>query len=115
MDAVEFYHQASAWYADGQDQRSVTARSVVSRSYYAAFLVARDHAGITSHSDVHKQTIEWYRNRSAKDVIFGNKLDGLRILRVRADYDMNLSCLRREAGDALKRSKALLVERGVSL
>lgn len=109
VDAAEFYRQASTWYAaNSADVRTVTARSVISRAYYAAFLVARDKAGITRRMDPHKATIEWFRNRGGNDAVIANKLDNLRILRGQADYDLTPDCVRRDAGSALKRSLDLL-------
>jgi len=114
VDPVEFYNQASRWFADASDQRTVTARSVVSRAYYAAFLVARDKAGITSKQDVHLRTINHYRSAPHPGPVIANKLEGLKDLRGRADYELTVSCLRREAGEALKRSRALLIELGIT-
>jgi ribosomal protein S3 len=108
MDPVEFYHQASNWFADDKDTRTVTARSIVSRAYYAAFLVAREYAGVTVKKDVHRVTIETLRRGKPKDVIIGNKLDDLRLKRTDADYEMDVLCVRRHAGDALVRSRSLL-------
>jgi ribosomal protein S3 len=112
MDPVEFYHQASRWFADDKDTRSVTARSIVSRAYYAAFLVAKDYAGVTVKKDVHRVTIETLRRGKPNDVIIGNKLEDLRIKRTDADYEMDVLCVRRHAGEALVRSRSLLSSLG---
>ena len=113
MDPLDFYHQAANWYADAADQKSVTARSIVSRAYYAAFLIARKRAGVTSFGDVHQKTINWFLQQKGPDVVIANKLDGLRQMRTRADYDMDRNCVRRDAGEALRRSLDLLQRFGV--
>jgi hypothetical protein len=115
VDPVDFYHQALHWHADASDLSSVTARSIVSRAYYAAILVARDAKHITATRNTHETTIEAYRRGSAQDVSIGNRLDGLRVYRTNADYDMTKPCMRREAGEALTRSRNILGLLGVSL
>jgi hypothetical protein len=112
VNPVDFYHQAVRWFADSADQTSVTARSTVSRAYYAALLVARDAKGITTTQDTHRVTVARYKGGSANDVTIGNRLDMIRVLRVRADYEMTRTCVRREAGEALKRSRELLMKLG---
>jgi hypothetical protein len=112
---VDFYHQALRWYSDAGDASSVTARSIVSRAYYAAILVARDAARIGNPRNTHEITIEAYRRGSAQEVSIGNRLDGLRKLRTDADYEMNKGCTRREAGEALTRSRSILGLLGVTL
>jgi hypothetical protein len=116
LDPVEFYHQAVDWFSDTADNRSVTARSIVSRAYYAALLVARDKKGLSGVAErTHMHTVEEYKRGSHKDVEIGNRLDNLRWLRTTADYEMSKTCVRREAGLALKQSRALLLALGVTL
>jgi hypothetical protein len=115
VDPIEFYHQASRWFADAADQSSVTARSIVSRAYYAALLTARDKAGIKTQQLTHEVTVRSYRGGSPANRIIGNKLDQLRSMRTLADYDLMKTCVRREAGSALKRSADILYHLGVSV
>jgi len=109
---VEFYQQARKWFEEGDLSDSATARSIVSRAYYAAFLVARNAAGIDEDDvdqtkEVHRKVHEFYL---AKDAIFANELQNLKRARVFADYKMGKPCVRKDADAALKRSRSLIAK-----
>jgi hypothetical protein len=115
VDPVEFYHQAVRWYSDVNDQASVTARSIVSRAYYAALLLAGAKAEITTRRATHEVTVNAYRRGPPAHKVIGNKLDQLRSMRTRADYELMSPCFRREAGEALKRSASILKDLGLTI
>ena len=67
-------------------------RTSIGRCYYAAFLVAmkkmeRNGVQFPDKKAVHQDVKDAYMDRGLTDI--GNKLDQLRELRRRADYDMN--------------------------
>src|SRR5262245_60462659 len=108
MDPADFYHQAQQWFELGNLESSVTARSIVSRAYYAAFLVARDDAGIGEEEfEPHRKVLEYYLK--CKPTL-ANELLQLRRLRTDADYKMAKQCRRTHANEALQRSRAILAQ-----
>lgn len=114
FDPVNFYHQASRWYEENELNDQAHWRSIISRGYYAAFLVARKKARISSADEnTHKLTAHYY-NTSGKSGI-GNRLNNLRLKRNESDYDLNKQCAKREAGENLKYAARILTDLGVSL
>ena len=108
FDPIDFYRQASAWYEDKADDAEPRMRSIVSRAYYSAFLVAREQAKIKNSSEgTHKLTAEYYKTNAGSSRI-GNRLDDLRLRRNSADYDLRDTCGRRKAGEALAYAKKIL-------
>ena len=74
FDPVDFYHLASKLHTDASDES--TLRSSVSRAYYAAFLWAREKAGVTSQSgNIHEKVINHYQ---LKKKSISNRLADLR-------------------------------------
>lgn len=83
------------------------ARSSISRAYYAAFLHARDKAGIPDTSaGVHQLTINHYNSIGCTKA--AQYLDRLRIERNRADYELALSFTQISAGQQIKRAKDII-------
>jgi hypothetical protein len=89
VDPVDFYKQAQEWFDNGDPAISVTGRSIVSRAYYAAFLLARDEAGISEDDpfEPHRKVHEYYQRH---EPTLANQLFQLRRLRTNADYKMRL-------------------------
>lgn len=80
-------------------------RSVVNRAYYAAFLLARDKAGITNTGgSVHQDVIKYYQAHQSS---VSNRLMQLKKLRSDADYS---SCKQMQLNDA---NKALKISNNV--
>lgn len=111
MNPVEFYHQAQRWYTEGNPEESVTARSIVSRAYYAAYHVARREAGFQederSEQPAHEMVLNYYY---AKDPTLANEIYQLRRLRTDADYRLSRPCERAQARNALTRSRSILIQ-----
>lgn len=110
FDPVEFYRLGGEIF-NRQDGSEREYRTVIGRAYYGAFLAARDKAGITSASgSIHLETANHYlkTNQSA----IGNRLNGLRLQRNAADYDLSCQISSRNAGEALKLSLRLLKDLG---
>ena len=82
-------------------------RSIINRAYYAAFLTARDNAGITSKRDVHKAVIDYYIN--AGNFCVSNKLSSMRNHRRKSDYDLNSPITLQDVRDVLRDSKQLIM------
>lgn len=83
------------------------ARSSISRAYYAAFLHARDKAGIQdTSSNVHQLTIQHYHNIGCKKAAL--YLDNLRYERNQADYKLALTFTQLIAGQQIKRAKDII-------
>lgn len=58
---VDYYHLAGWLYQQTIPQSEALARAVISKSYYGAFLEARDKVGITDKSaGVHKKVHDHY-------------------------------------------------------
>lgn len=81
-------------------------RTIINRAYYAALLYARD---ITKSSTVgidgHKNVVKALK---AIDSYAGNKLDSLRIMRHKADYEMSASISVREAAISIAAAREIL-------
>ena len=68
------------------DPSEAYLRTAVGRAYYAAFLQARDAAGLRNEgSGIHEEVIKHYSNRKDQRIV-GNRLSDLRKVRNRADY-----------------------------
>lgn len=84
-------------------------RSAISRAYYGAFLRARDKAGITTKgANVHEETANYYLVRNCAAI--SNRLNELRVLRNKADYDISESFDRRKVQGALSRAVSIFKE-----
>jgi len=111
---VDYYYLAGWLYKQQNPHSEALARTVISKSYYGAFLEARDKAGITDKSPgVHKKVHEHYFN--AGQIALANRLDESRIKRNDADYDTMLTVTSMDSGKALARAGKILQELGVTL
>jgi uncharacterized protein (UPF0332 family) len=105
--AVEFYHLACELReaANGDDAK---LRSAISRAYYAAFLVARDKANISSRgADGHSRVIKHY-SQIPTDAVVANWLNDLKMDRQAADYDLSQVCTGRIGGKSVGTARKVL-------
>lgn len=113
FDPLEFFYFANSLHKEPPKLVNAAARSSVSRAYYAAFLVARDEAGITSKSgSIHRDVDNYY---SKKDKRVANQLKVLKTLRSDADYELKKSVTDRETGKALRLASEILAKLGKTL
>jgi uncharacterized protein (UPF0332 family) len=114
FEPVDYYHLASWLYTQQNPHDEARARTVVSKSYYGAFLEARNKAGITDKSSgVHRKVYDHYS--TAGKLALANRLDESRVKRNDADYDTTLTVTSMDSGKALSRAKKILQELGVVL
>ena len=94
FNPILFYDLASELYKnitpDQQDKfMQATARTIISRAYYSAFLIARDQAGCTTQESPHSAVIGYFnKNKNQQYRKIANKLKDLRIRRNQSDYDL---------------------------
>lgn len=114
FDPVSFYLLAGALHCSKELDSTLDEakyRTSISKSYYAAFLKAREGSSVTTRSEsVHKQVIDFYKGKRKESL--SNRLDSLRIMRGNADYDMDCKITGRESGNALSLSRKILEELG---
>ena len=112
FNPIEFYQLAGILFKQQKeaDQYSESfTRTIISRAYYSAFLVARNQSGINKSSkDVHQEVRDYFRS-SGKEKI-ANQLDDLRIRRNDADYQIDKKLTSRDSGIALKLTESILRE-----
>jgi uncharacterized protein (UPF0332 family) len=110
FNPADFFALAEQLYASHKTAPGY--RTTVGRAYYAAFLSARNQAGISSREkDGHLKVIQHYRDKNPgnpKFAAIGNRLDALRIQRTDADYDCEKSVESRDAGKALSSSRNII-------
>ncbi|TXI22693.1 MAG: hypothetical protein E6Q61_08580 [Nitrosomonas sp.] len=112
FNPVEFYQLASILFRQqkGATQYSESfTRTVISRAYYSAFLVARNQSGINKSSKNIHQEVRDHFHSSGKAKI-ANQLDDLRARRNDADYQIDKNLTPRDSGIALKLSESILKE-----
>lgn len=87
-------------------------RNVVGRAYYGAFLTARNKAQEMSDETfdsggAHKKLVKFYEG---VDLSIANRLNDLRIRRMKADYKLNKKCSYYDANSSCKRAETLIEE-----
>jgi hypothetical protein len=93
-DFIHFTDQLIAM----KDDRECCIRTCVSRAYYGVFCIARDKKGYrnyypetTDDPPVHKKVIGAYKDSNdPEEKRIGRKLDGLKFMRIDADYKDNI-------------------------
>ena len=106
FDGNSFYEFASELYTDATYDEKAKIRTIISRAYYGAFLVAKEKAGFYGVvSGVHRKTIEFYEQSDKK---ISGKLKDLKLKRENADYNLIKDVQKRDEGLAMKLSKELL-------
>lgn len=115
FNPVDFYHLAGWLYTQQNSHVEARARTVISKAYYSAFLVARNKADIPLKTkDVHKVVHAHYFK--AGRLAPAKRLDELRVKRNNADYDETTPTITsRDSGIALAQAKKILEELGVTL
>jgi uncharacterized protein (UPF0332 family) len=114
FEPVDYYYLAGWLYKQQVQYDEARARAVVSKSYYGAFLAARNKAGITDKSpSVHSKVHDYYAK--AGKLALAKRLDESRVKRNDADYDITKSMTSMDSGKALARAKKILEELGVAL
>jgi uncharacterized protein (UPF0332 family) len=104
FDPVEFYKFSGKIYQEHSGE--IIYRVIVGRAYYSAFLCAKEFAGIgSSGADVHTKVIEHFKSNNKT---ISNQLKSLKDLRHRADYVLNNSIEKRDAGESLRLAKGIL-------
>lgn len=87
-------------------------RATIGRAYYAAFLSARNQAGISSRGqNGHEKVIEHYQSKSSSNPKFAairNRLDDLRTRRTDADYECEKNIESKDAGKAISLSRNII-------
>lgn len=105
--AVDFYHLACEL-REASKGDEAKLRSAISRAYYAAFLVARDKANISSKgTDGHSRVIKHYLDKP-NDTVVANWLRDLKSDREAADYDIDNICTGRIGGKSIKTARKVL-------
>lgn len=106
----DFYRLAGDLYNDLEvNDAEAIKRTIVGRSYYAAFLAARNASGILSTSkSVHNMVVDYWKRHGKISV--SNRLQELKAKREDADYVTNRAVNSRDAQRALGLCKKILAE-----
>lgn len=87
-----------------------TNRTVVSRSYYGAFLIAREHSGKAQKGPaIHQEVIDHFLNSNIMRSV-GNRLSDLRRMRNEADYDLKKKTSAHDAKRSLRLARDIASE-----
>lgn len=106
FDPIEFLSLAQELYKGAKDTDLALCRTIVGRAYYSAFLIARKKAkleGVTG--DIHAKTAQYFKTKKSP---IGSQLDGIKTLRIEADYKMSAVVTKRQAQNALKRAERIV-------
>lgn len=114
LNPVNFYIYAGEIHDQASNTEEEKIRSAISRAYYAAFLSARNYAGIKEKKPtVHQLTADHFLSAGMSAV--ANRLNELRTSRNQADYDCELHFVKRDSGKALTLARAVIIQLGLSL
>jgi uncharacterized protein (UPF0332 family) len=110
---MKYYDLAGKMYKDhngaSKNNHSISEevlRTIINRSYYAAFLQAKTTAKINNISgSVHNEVINYFKN---KKLGLGNRLADLKQLRTKSDYHLNEKINERDSEKALKLAENIL-------
>lgn len=105
---VEIFAFAN-WLMDTRNKTpsSILIRTIINRAYYAALISARDLTGAkTTGKGGHRQVVTALKKVNSNA---GNKLDSLRLLRQKADYEMGESFTERDAFLSLHSARLVIV------
>lgn len=105
----DFYQLASVLHKEANiDSLESKRRTVVSRSYYSAFLGARDLSKVNTKSKtVHQDVIDYYFGKK-NHLVVANWLKTLRDMRNKADYELGIPCTAWTSGKSLKDASSVL-------
>jgi len=105
FNAIEFYIFASQLYT--QYSNEAAYRTIVGRSYYAAFSCAKDYSQIVNSSgSIHNEIIQYFKVRDRK---VWNFLKDLKELRRIADYELTKTVQKRDAAESLRLTRKILI------
>lgn len=104
----DFFEVAESLYKN--EKTAAGYRTVIGRAYYAAFLMARDQAGLHSRGPGgHEGVAQHYKLKPhSEHALIGNRLDSLRVERTYADYDCTTDIGQRRAGGAIAMSRQVI-------
>ncbi|MFT6031149.1 MAG: hypothetical protein ACI8O8_002899 [Oleiphilaceae bacterium] len=89
---------------NGGNCSEIEIRNIINRSYYGAFLTARDKAGIDNRSaSVHGEVIEFFF-KPANNSRIANNLIALKKCRHQADYQPSIDISYQEAKNCVARA-----------
>ena len=85
-------------------------RTLISRAYYGALIVARDSRGVDTKGDnsSHRLVIAAYAGNNAEDDMVADALRKLKKLREKADYEPNYALCSKDGLQALAQAKRAL-------
>ncbi len=87
IDFIDYSYDVYVAALQTNSANEIVYRTIINRSYYGAFLTARDYAGITGKHNMHTRVIYYYKNNKLRTI--GDKLRDLKLLRLTADYNLN--------------------------
>ena len=94
----------------GSNCSEIELRNIINRSYYGAFLTARDKVGVDSQSgSVHGEVIDYFKKPNGKSRI-ANNLIFLKSKRHKADYEPHIDIQLQDAKDCVNRAYKVLVD-----
>lgn len=113
FDPMKYYDLAGKMYKDhngaSRKNHSISEevlRTIINRSYYAAFLRAKTTAKINNISgSVHSEVINYFKNKKR---VLGNRLADLKQLRTKSDYHLNEKINERDSQNALRLAESIL-------
>lgn len=112
FDPANFCNLASQLCYSGADEASL--RTSIGRSYFSAFLSAREKLDTLGHYHPKQSGEDHPRVRNTLGSIgrsdLKNKLLGLSVRRGKADYDLNITVTHKKAQDTLQIANNLLSE-----
>ncbi|MCA8837541.1 MAG: hypothetical protein K8963_06795 [Proteobacteria bacterium] len=86
-DFIDYSYEVYLTTLQQNPANEVPFRTIINRSYYGAFLIARDFAGIKGNHNVHTRVIYYYE--SNKHSAISAQLRNLKLLRQTADYNLS--------------------------
>jgi hypothetical protein len=109
---VDVYDLAAGWFNGNANPDEPLIRSIVSRGYYGAFLLARNKALLENErQDVHLKTVQAYTGANSEVATkIAGQLDSLRVMRVTADYDLRGTLQREDAVEALELAAEIITD-----
>ncbi len=86
-------------------------RSAISRAYYGAFCLSRNHFGLSNNTgpEVHKKVSEKYAESDDDEIFYaGQCLEELRKKRNDADYNGNYDITKEDIAKVVEKSKSIV-------
>ena len=86
IDFIDYSYDVYVAALQTNSAKEIVYRTIINRSYYGAFLTARDYAGITGKYNMHTRVIYYYKNNNLRTI--SDNLMDLKVLRQAADYNL---------------------------